>query len=91
MQGEISSFSTSTGDSQKRYISSTAITEGTAVVLDSAGTVSSVAVSGQGAGSVSTLASFIPDQSTVSYDDYNNLYYCFFVEGTEIRLLLVQT
>jgi hypothetical protein len=85
VQGEISSFSTSTGDSQKRYISSTAITEGTAVVLDSAGTVSSVAVSGQGAGSVSTLASFIPDQSTVSYDDYNNLYYCFFVEGTEIR------
>ena len=82
-------FFTSTGDSQKKYISSTAITEGTAVVLDSAGTVSSVTVSGRGAGSPNTLAEFVPDQTAVSYDDYNNLYYYFFREGTEIRANII--
>ena len=89
VQGEISGFSSTGGDSQKSYTSSSAITQGDAVVLDSAGTVSSVVVSSPGAGSATALDTALYATTTTSYDDYNNLYYFFFVASGEIRAEII--
>ena len=89
VQGEISGFSTTGGDSQKSYTSSSAITQGEAVVLDSAGTVSSVAVSSPSVGSAAALDTALYATTTTSYDDYNNLYYFFFVASGEIRAEII--
>jgi len=89
VQGEIAGFSTTGGDSQKSYTSSTAITEGDAVVLDTAGTVSSVGLSAAAVGSVSTFQSSIANQTSIGYDDYNSLYYYFFRSGSEIKVDII--
>ena len=89
VQGEIAGFSTTGGDSQKSYTSSTAITQGDAVVLDTAGTVSSVGLSAAAVGSVSTFQSSTANQTSIGYDDYNSLYYYFFRSGSEIKVDII--
>ena len=86
VQSEIAGFSTSGGDSQKSYTSSSAISQGDAVVLDSAGTVSSVAVSAAAVGTVATFQSSTANQTSIGYDDYNSKYYYFFRSGSEIKV-----
>jgi len=86
VQSEIAGFSTSGGDSQKSYTSGSAITQGDAVVLDTAGTVSSVAVSSAAVGTVATFQSSTANQTSIGYDDYNSKYYYFFRSGSEIKV-----
>jgi len=86
VQGEIAGFSTTGGDSQKSYTSATAITEGDAVVLNTAGTVSSVGLSAAAVGSFTTYQSSTANQTSIGYDDYNSLYYYFFRSGSEIKV-----
>ena len=89
VQGEIAGFSTTGGDSQKSYTSSSAITEGDAVILDSAGTVSSVGLSAAAVGSVATFQSSTANQTSIGYDDYNSLYYYFFRSGSDIKVDII--
>ena len=74
------------GDSQRAYTASGTISAGEAVVLNSNGTVSSVGLSSASVGSVSNFHSGTANQTSIGYDDYNQLYYYFFRSGSDIKV-----